>query len=110
LPAALRLAAQGFTTGAAARNWGSYGGDVELPAGLLPWEKGLLCDPQTSGGLLVACMPEVASQVVSLFHAHGYEAAGMIGTMYPGRGIVVEYEREHERQTAVNDRSVLASG
>jgi selenide,water dikinase len=109
LPAALRLGAQGHTTGAAARNWGSYGGEVELPPGLLPWEKTLLCDPQTSGGLLVACAHEVASQVVSLFHAQGYDAAGVIGTMCPGSGIVVEYEREQERRTA-EDTSVLTSG
>ncbi len=109
LPAALRLAAQGYTTGAAARNWGSYGGEVELPPDLLPWEKTLLCDPQTSGGLLVACAPEVVSQVVSLFHAQGYGAAGLIGAMCTGRRIVVEYEREHERRIA-NDTSVFAGG
>ncbi len=107
LPAALRLAAQGYTTGAAARNWGSYGGEVELPPGFLPWEKTLLCDPQTSGGLLVACAPEVAAEVVSLFHANGYGDAGVIGAMCAARGIVVEYEREHERRTG-SEASVLA--
>jgi selenide,water dikinase len=109
LPAARRLAAQGFTTGAATRNWGSYGGEVELPLDLQAWQKTLLCDPQTSGGLLVACAPEVASQVVSLFHAQGYGAAGVIGAMCTGRGIVVEHEHEQAREAA-DEPSVLVSG
>src|SRR5437899_1147350 len=57
LPAALSLAQQGYTTGAAARNWASYGHDVQLPDDLAPWQQALLCDPLTSGGLLVTCAP-----------------------------------------------------
>src|SRR3989442_5466112 len=36
IPAALSLAQQGYNTGAAARNWASYGDDVRLPDGLAP--------------------------------------------------------------------------
>ena len=42
-------------TGASARNWTGYGNRVKLGAGLGDAEKALLTDPQTSGGLLVAC-------------------------------------------------------
>ena len=52
---------QGYVTGAAARNWQSYGHDVQLEATLPEWQNNLLSDPQTSGGLLVACAPEAAA-------------------------------------------------
>jgi selenide,water dikinase len=54
IAAALPLAQQGFSTGAATRNWASYGNIVRLPPDLAPWQQALLCDPQTSGGLLVS--------------------------------------------------------
>ncbi len=61
LPGAAALARDGFATGAAARNWASYGRDVTLEDGVADWEKGLLCDPQTSGGLLIAAAPDAAA-------------------------------------------------
>ena len=52
------LLAQGVRTGASGRNWASYGEAVDgLEAGLM---RDLLTDPQTSGGLLIACAPEAA--------------------------------------------------
>ena len=54
---AAALAQQGHVTGASIRNWASYGNDVRLPIGLPEWQRHLLTDPQTSGGLLLA-MPE----------------------------------------------------
>src|ERR1700722_12399524 len=53
------LAAAGFVTGASDRNWGSYGQTVELTAGITPTDRALLTDPQTSGGLLIACEPHI---------------------------------------------------
>ena len=53
-----QLAQQGHVTGASHRNWASYSDGVELPADLPDWQRHLLTDPQTSGGLLVACAPE----------------------------------------------------
>src|SRR3989442_140181 len=67
LPAALSLAQQGYNTGAAARNWASYGDDVRLPDGLAPWQQALLCDPQTSGGLLVTFAPQAGAAGRSFF-------------------------------------------
>ena len=48
------LARAGVRTGAAARNWESYGADVRVAAGVPDWKRDLLTDPQTSGGLLIA--------------------------------------------------------
>jgi selenide,water dikinase len=57
LPRVEAMAADGFVTGASARNWASYGGEVMLGDAVTPAQKSLLTDPQTSGGLLVACAP-----------------------------------------------------
>ena len=46
-----------YRTGAAGRNWASYGEEVALAPGVADWKRDLLCDPQTSGGLLVAVAP-----------------------------------------------------
>jgi selenide,water dikinase len=75
------LAAAGLVTGASARNWASYGDEVRLTAGLEIVHKDLLCDPQTSGGLLVACAPDAVADVMEIFAGHGFEQAAVIGTM-----------------------------
>lgn len=43
--------AKGCVPGGARRNYASYGADLDLPEG---FKRDLLCDPQTSGGLLVS--------------------------------------------------------
>ncbi len=91
LPTALELAEAGHNTGAAGRNWQSYGHEVTLPQGLPQWRQNLLCDPQTSGGLLVSCAPSAADQVLDLFHGQGHGDAAVIGTMSVGvPGVVVK--------------------
>lgn len=77
-------------TGATGRNWTSYGGDVALAAELTDWQRDLLCDPQTSGGLLAAVAPEAASRVLDLFRAAGFDRAAVIGEIREGApGIAV---------------------
>jgi len=73
------LASQGMVTGASGRNWAAYGHEVQLGAGLQAVDQALLTDPQTSGGLLVACAPEAVQQVLDVFARHGFEAAADIG-------------------------------
>jgi selenide,water dikinase len=84
LPTALQLAQQGYATGAAERNWASYGAEVNLPGDFPEWQRKLLCDPQTSGGLLVACAPDAVAEVLAAFHADGFAAACVIGQMEEG--------------------------
>jgi selenide,water dikinase len=83
-PGVLELARAGFVTGASARNWAGYGADVGLPAGATDVDRALLTDPQTSGGLLVACAREAADEVLTLFRAEGFERAAVIGEMTAG--------------------------
>ena len=84
LPQVEALAAQGFITGASGRNWAGYGKDITLPADIDATRKALLCDPQTSGGLLVACTPDSAAQVLDLFHKLGFAQAAVIGSLAEG--------------------------
>jgi len=81
LPEARPLAEQGIVTGASARNWQSYEASVTLPAGMPAWQLNLLTDPQTSGGLLVACAPEAADALVAEMKAAGFEFASLVGTL-----------------------------
>ena len=81
---ALALAEKGVGTGASVRNWASYGSDVELPAGTPAWHRTLLCDPQTSGGLLIACAPEAEGEVLALLHHRGFAHACGIGSLDAG--------------------------
>lgn len=84
IEAARKLAQAGYATGAATRNWGSYGQEVVLGENISEWQRKLLCDPQTSGGLLVSCAPECADAVLQALHADGFNQAVTIGTMHNG--------------------------
>ncbi len=78
------LARQGLVTGASGRNWAGYGQDVQLPPGLAAEDQALLTDPQTSGGLLVACAPDSADAVLAAFAAQGFAQAAVVGRIRPG--------------------------
>ncbi len=74
------LAEAGHITGASARNWSGYGADVQLPvAGFDAIDQALLSDPQTSGGLLVSCAPDVLADVMAVFERHGFAQAAVVG-------------------------------
>jgi selenide,water dikinase len=83
-PGVLELARKGIATGASNRNWAGYGKDVVLADGLDDAARALLTDPQTSGGLLVACAPEAVGEVLAVFREEGFERATVIGHMVPG--------------------------
>jgi selenide,water dikinase len=73
------LAGRGFVTGASARNWAAYGHEVVVTAHFAPQDQALLSDPQTSGGLLVACAPDTLDAVLAVFARHGFAQAQVIG-------------------------------
>ncbi len=84
LPVAGELARQGYAPGAAERNWASYGQEVLLPPGIQSWQQNLLCDPQTSGGLLVSCHPSAVAEVMALFAGQGFAEAAVVGRLIEG--------------------------
>jgi selenide,water dikinase len=83
-PGVLELARKGIATGASNRNWTGYGKDVVLADRLDDAARALLTDPQTSGGLLVACAPEAVDEVLAVFRDEGFERAAVIGRIVPG--------------------------
>ena len=89
VPQARELATQGCITGASGRNWDSYGHEIQLPTGFSSIDQALLTDPQTSGGLLVSCAPESASQVLQIFQQSGFAQACVVGHIQTGQGLKI---------------------
>ena len=89
LPNVQQLAQNGCITGASGRNWSSYSASVELANTITPVQQALLSDPQTSGGLLVACSADSVDAVLAQFVREGFEAAVVIGEMVAGSAKVV---------------------
>ena len=84
------LARAGVRTGAAVRNWDSYGDAVILPAGFDSWRRDLLCDPQTSGGLLISAAPEATQEVLKMVRDAGFAGSSIVGELATGSpGVVV---------------------
>lgn len=84
LPSALPLAASGFRTGASDRNWSSYEAHVHLAPQVSDSARAVLTDPQTSGGLLVACAPTDVTEVLAAFLQQGFGQAAVIGELTQG--------------------------
>ncbi len=82
IPEALEWAKQGVATGASDRNWKGYGAEVRFSGD--EWKRKMLSDPQTSGGLLVACAAHASSAVLEAFRKRGFAEAKVIGRMSPG--------------------------
>lgn len=83
LPGVLDLLAQGCVTGASQRNWSSYSNAIDA-TDLSDANRALLTDPQTAGGLLVACAPSSTELVLQTFHDHGFAQAAVIGSVHAG--------------------------
>ncbi|MCO5098982.1 MAG: selenide, water dikinase SelD [Rhodocyclaceae bacterium] len=84
IPEAVGFVKEGISTGASTRNWGGYGADVALPDGGEEWQQKLLTDPQTSGGLLVACAPGAVQEVLAELHGAGFAEASAFGSLEAG--------------------------
>ena len=78
------LARSGVRTGASTRNWASYGETVQLPNGFDDWRRDILCDPQTSGGLLIAVAEDRAEAVLNQVLAAGFAASRKVGRLVDG--------------------------
>ena len=79
---------KGLATGASVRNWAGYGHEVKHDGDLPDWQRDLLTDPQTSGGLLVACAPGTAHDVLHIFQTEGFSGVSEIGVMTPGEAVL----------------------
>ena len=71
----------GAIPGGTRRNWASYGDAIDCPDESI---RHILCDPQTSGGILTAIDPAHADGLIALFGKHGLaELAKPIGEIEP---------------------------
>ena len=89
LPGVSELAKAGHITGASERNWASYGSEVQIADSIADWQRALLTDPQTSGGLLVSCTTESRNAVLDAFRRHGFERATEIGRLAAGSNVSI---------------------
>lgn len=72
----------GCVPGGSKRNWASYGHHVAEVEG---FERDVLCDPQTSGGLLVAVSPDYLDAVEAILKKSGLPAQ-VIGSLSAHQG------------------------
>jgi selenide,water dikinase len=89
LPGARALADGGFIPGGTARNAADVASDVTWEDGVADGLRTLLCDAQTSGGLLIFVRPEQVDALLDALHRGGDVAATVIGGVTEGAGIRV---------------------
>lgn len=79
--------AEGCVPDGGGRNFDSYG---HLVSEMSDLQRKLFCDPQTSGGLLLAVMPEVVQQVQSIAERHGIQidAIGELHAVVAGKPLI----------------------
>ncbi|TQI80745.1 selenophosphate synthase [Serratia fonticola] len=87
LPDVERYIAEGCVPGGTGRNFESYG---HLIGSMSDLQRQLLCDPQTSGGLLLAVLPEAEAEVQAIAARHGIrlDAIGELRTGQPGKPLI----------------------
>jgi selenide,water dikinase len=77
----------GCVPGGTGRNFDSYG---YLVGKMNDLQRQLLCDPQTSGGLLLAVLPEAETEVQAIAARHGIQLAAMgeLRDPQPGKSLI----------------------
>ena len=84
LPGADEYAMLSLFPGGSSRNFDYVAPHVEWDSNLTEKSKMLLCDAQTSGGLMIAIEKEKAGKLVDELHANGISAARIIGHVDTG--------------------------
>ena len=88
------MAAQGIIPGGTKNNLEYVESDVIWGAGISDMEKMILCDAQTSGGLLIALPETEADDLVAGLKHCGVQNASLIGNFSAGEGkIIIERAR-----------------
>ena len=90
LPGTWDLVSQGIAPGGTRRNLESADKYVRWNQDITEEARLLLCDAQTSGGLLMSVPPERADQLIKELGSAGVEVAAVIGDVVAGDGPAVE--------------------
>jgi selenide, water dikinase len=88
IEAAVKLARDGVATGASGRNWASYGDAMRLDSGIQAWQQTLVTDPQTSGGLLIACARDAVPAVLEAIREEQGAEGRVVGRMIAGESVL----------------------
>ncbi len=90
IAAAARLAQAGVRPAATSRNLAAINDAIAWSGSVNEWERALLADPQTSGGLLVSCAADRLDEVLAICAHQRTCCAAVIGQMEEGSpGIAV---------------------
>ncbi len=90
LPGTLELLSRGIAPGGTHRNLAGVVETTRWPDGFSDDDKLLLCDAQTSGGLLIAVPADRTDDLVAAVKASGAPAANVIGEITGGEAGIVE--------------------
>lgn len=87
LPEVLRYLRMGCSPGGAQRNFESYGDTISA---MTPEQQAILCDPQTSGGLLISVSADGIDEFLRCCEHNGYELApiGRILSQDPAKPLI----------------------
>jgi selenide,water dikinase len=88
LPGALKHGQDWVFPGGATSNAQAYQAQVRFDQPLEEWQRMMLFDPETSGGLLIAVHAARADQLLEALRLGGDDAC-LVGEVIPGSGIVV---------------------
>lgn len=86
-PDTMEMIRRGVRTGVTLSNWETIKPFLKVGSGVSQESVALLCDPQTSGGLLMPVPPERAEEAVEMLKAKGYPDAAIIGEVYDSGGV-----------------------
>ena len=85
---AIALLQKGIKPGATARNLQHIKGSTNYHAEITELDQQLLCDPQTSGGLLLSVSAEKADELLAACQAQGTLCATIVGSVGEGPPVI----------------------
>ena len=88
---ALEVYRRGMTTGMNAGNWELVGDDLHFAREFPDWQREIIIDPQTNGGLLLSVSGDRAEDLLHALHDGGVASARIIGDVREreSHGIVI---------------------
>ena len=89
IPGTLELLERGIVPGGTHRNLAGVSDSVEWDAALTANQKLLMCDAQTSGGLLISVAAEKCNELVAALNAANTPSAVVVGDVTDGPGGIV---------------------